>query len=113
MMCFYDYPGTSSFVREEDQEAFSTFYGNFTGRTLKRRGLIGAPSTAVVGSTKREAGPTASKDQPRVKVQKTEQPGLEGVNVADGRSKQLSTQLLASDQSLDSETHMNRGHSYH
>ncbi len=92
---------------EEHQEKFSTFFRDFTGRTLKRCALTGA---AAAGAVKREAGPVSGKSQPKVKVRKMEQPLIEGMGGASaGRSKQLSTDLLASGQSLDSGTHMNRG----
>ena len=97
----------STFVLKEHQDSFSTFYRDFTGRSLKKHALTGA-----TGSVKREAGPTSSKDRPKVKVQKTEQPvgeGMGGQGHMLSGCEQLSTGLLASGQSLDSRTHMNGG----
>ena len=125
--------GMASFVKEDHLKTYTSFYQDFTGRTLRRRvpasttgsstaglstaasstaGLSTAGSSTAGSSVKREAGPTSSKELPKVKVQKMEQPLVEGLGSGVSTvttSPELSTELLDSGQCLDSGTHLNRG----
>lgn len=94
--------GVNQYVLEEHKDTFATFFHEFTGRSLKRRGVacrdsakngLGAEKKGVVrkgpikeeaeektiacaSSGKRGADRVSSKDQPKVKIQKRELPAM-------------------------------------